>query len=177
MNDRAFQTLAVAMKVFLDYCGHRNDVKSAMRIANMANTFHKDTSNKEYLQNEIILRDHKIWKGSSFWQDALLAGIAQQMDLIESVKWDDLSQDALREVVVSIHNIIFGQLGTIAFTMHELGLTLEQVEKNALTMCRFYQLTEDQEQELLASIKNTFNKKRDSSVAHEEDAVVGVAIE
>jgi hypothetical protein len=169
LNDRAFHTLAIAMKVFLDYCEHRSDVKSAMRIANMANTFHKDTCNKEYLQNELILRDHKIWKGAGFWKDALLAGIAQQMDLIESVKWDDLSLEALREVVVGVHNIIFGQLGTIAFTMHELGLTLEQVEKNAVTMCRHYQLTEDQEQELLASIRATFS-------AEDKAAVVGVAV-
>jgi len=177
LNDRAFQTLAVAMKVFLDYCEHnvRNDVKSAMRIANMANTFHKDTSSREYLQNEAMLRDHKIWKGSSFWQDALLAGVEQQMDLIDSVKWDDLSQDTLREVVVSVHNIIFGQLGTIAFTMHELGLTLEQVEKNARDMCRLYQLTEDQEQELLASIRATFNY---TGGAVEKNATAeGVAIE
>jgi hypothetical protein len=64
--------------------------------------------------------------------------------------------------------MIFGQLGTLAFTMHEMGLakpevirwdlwshflTLSQVEKLVLSLSEGAQLGEDQQLELLKSIR------------------------
>jgi hypothetical protein len=42
-------------------------------------------------------------------------------------QWDELSPEALREAVISVHNMIFGQLGSLSMTMLEQGLTKEEV--------------------------------------------------
>jgi hypothetical protein len=41
----------------------------------------------------------------------LLSGLAAELRHSESVLWDDLRPDILREGVIRVHNIIFGQLG------------------------------------------------------------------
>eukprot|EP01038_Epipyxis_sp_PR26KG_P010031 gene10031-13488_t len=232
---QAYKSLMNAMKVSLDYCELTNDVKSAMRIANMANTFHKrddsrrkssnrgiveeinkiksssqemekystpsnqitsdtaasiqqndntdskDTADdinhltrgkstesiivspsnyhRKYLQSERDLYQHSIWHKNGFWEEALQQGVSAQMSLTEPVQWDELSPDGLREAVIGVHNIVFGLLGSLAFTMHELKLNCKDVESHIIAMSRRAQLSEDQEHELIRSIHDIFGNK------------------
>ena len=78
------------------------------------------------------------------------------MNNFEAKLWDELGQEALREAVLGVHNIVFGQLGVIAFTMHELDMPCEHVEKVILRMSREAQLAEEQEVDLLRSIRATY---------------------
>ena len=58
--------------------------------------------------------------------------------------------------LTGIHNIIFAQLSTIAFTMKELGLGYEEVLVTILEMSRSHQLVEEQEHELIRCVRRTF---------------------
>ncbi len=82
---------------------------------------------KRYLQAEAKLNGHPIWRKAGFWELALQEGILAQMDLNERTVWDELNPEALREAVIGVHNIVFGQLGTLSFAMHDLGLSAEEV--------------------------------------------------
>lgn len=101
---------------------------------------------KRFLQQESSLRNHVIWRSEGFWDAALMEGLAAELDFREPVVWDELGADELREAVVGnshfqnlfrqpnprifnagIHNIVFGQLGTLAFTMHAVGLSQNEV--------------------------------------------------
>lgn len=83
--------------------------------------------------------------------------ISAQMQFTTPVIWDDMVADTLREAVVDIHNIVFGQLGTLAFTMQEIGLSFEEVQGTILELSRGAQLVEDQEHDLMKSIRKTYN--------------------
>eukprot|EP01035_Chromulina_nebulosa_P019370 gene19370-25237_t len=160
-----YEAMKFAMKVKLDFSNRLQDVKSALRIVNMANTFHCITvngehsveGNKLYLLKEDVIKGHSIWHGKGFWEYSLIERLSTELQVNTPVLWDELSPEALREAVVGIHNIVFGQLGTIAFTMHELGLPFEEVQATVLEMCRGAQLVEEQEHDLLKSIRRTFN--------------------
>ena len=55
--------------------------------------------------------------------------------------------------IAEIHNHIFGQLGNIALTMHDIGLSDAEVEAALVQLCRSTQLTEDQEIQLVTNTR------------------------
>lgn len=57
---------------------------------------------------------------------------------------------------LAIHNMVFGQLGTIAFTMQQMGLPQKQVEKFVMSRSLGAQLGRDQQADLLKSIRYEF---------------------
>ena len=181
---RNVHCMTTAMTVFLDKCLEDFDVKSAMRISNMANTFYyissgnglssrnsdrmlRNESNnnlptiaestmdnyldsssdgvdntveietiKCYIHKESKIQSHSIWREPGFWDVAMLMGVTHQLDRAHigpnqpgmAFHWEDIeNEDELREIVMEIHNCIFGQLGSIAFTMHDVGLSLTEV--------------------------------------------------
>lgn len=84
-----------------------------------------------------------------------MVGLSEQMEMMERVRWDELEADVLREKIIgnilrpipanvhslipilgpiAVHNIVFGQLGTIAFTMHEMGLPQKLVMNCSLLL-------------------------------------------
>lgn len=110
--------------MFLDKCFENEDVQSAMRLANMANTFHK-YSTEDYVNklhhvsskynisgkndqhiilciSSPILCHHRIWYADGFFETALIEGVSSQIRIwaTEPVLWDELSPEALREAVV-----------------------------------------------------------------------------
>ncbi len=110
LDHSRYETLANGMVAFLDICEESEDMMvavSAMRVANMANTFHKrsdgSTSNKTYLQSEPRFLQHSIWKKAGFWELALKESVFAQMHNHFAVtRWDELNMDQLREVVQGI---------------------------------------------------------------------------
>jgi hypothetical protein len=56
---------------------------------------------KLYLQSEPEIVHNLIWKGDQFWEDSLTIGLAEQLELMERIRWDELDADALREKILS----------------------------------------------------------------------------
>lgn len=96
---------------------------------------------KHYIQREEDISQHQLWNKDGFWEDALMIGLKAQLDMMDPVLWDELDTEMLKEKVLgassssclenqcslALHNMIFGQLGTLAFTMHEMGLPKQEV--------------------------------------------------
>jgi hypothetical protein len=101
---------------------------------------------------------HPIWRTKGFWESALFERISGELGMFQPILWDDLSPEQLRETVAGTHNIIFGQLATIAFSMFEIGLTFEEVLGNVLEMSQAAELVEEQEHDLIKSICSYFNR-------------------
>lgn len=92
--------------------------------------------------------------------------------------WDDLTQTALVETVISTHNLIFGQLISLAFTMHELGLGFDEVVIKVDELGKKFDLSEEQRIELLKSVMRNFNSINsndkdadDDNVHHHRDGI------
>ena len=115
------------------------------------------TSAKQYIMHISEFRDHTIWKSSGFWDQALEETVRQQLDLQDALKWDDLGQTILIENVINVHNLIFSQLVSLAFTMHELGLEFHQVVHQVEELARRFELSEDQRIELYMSTESNVN--------------------
>lgn len=160
----AYSSMSSAMKAFLDQCHETDDAMSAMRISNMANTFHecqrlrtpslssaqdsgsetgtgesagKGTScevHRLYLQCDPKIRDHAIWKKEGFWASALKESVLAELQRSPPVRWHEMPHEELRESVIAVHNIIFGQLGSLSFVMQQLGLSNEVVSYVLLSL-------------------------------------------
>lgn len=159
----------------MDVCFDEDDAIFAMRIANMSNTFYKieiqefkedeevadpllhphhvvEHDSKRYLQSDHRLVRHKIWRKPGFWEEALKESVYAQLGPHISLKWDEMNFEELREAISCVHNVLFGQLGTLSFSMLQQGLTKDEVVEHVLNMSKKFQLTEDQEYELIMSI-------------------------
>jgi hypothetical protein len=55
---------------------------------------------KCYIQHDSEIHQHKLWRLDGFWEDALLQGVQAQMDMMESVLWDELEPEHLKEKVI-----------------------------------------------------------------------------
>lgn len=86
---------------------------------------------KRYLQADGRLKKHPIWRKQNFWENALKEGVFVEMEKIQPTPWDELSPEGLKETVINIHNLVFGQLGTLSLTMREQS-GLEKREVGAI---------------------------------------------
>ena len=172
MSTDGFDVLKDIMIHFLSACDKSNDIAGALRAANMANTFYHTLSgipgahdkslgeNKKYIMHVSEFRGHSIWKSPGFWEHALNETVYQQLALQEALKWDDLGQSVLIENVLNTHTLIFGQLASLAFTMHELGLEFEEVVSKVEKLAKVFELSEDQRIELYGNVESNFQEGR-----------------
>jgi hypothetical protein len=129
---------------------------------------------KTYLHSDLSIQNHPIWKLPGFWETAVKEDIFQQLNKSPVSPWDELSSEALREAVVNIHTMVFGQLGSLSMSMMEQGFSksevitmihdltlfsfhflfyfLLQVVHQIKILSKKFQLTEEQEFELLTNI-------------------------
>jgi hypothetical protein len=82
---------------------------------------------KTYLHSDLSIQNHPIWKLPGFWETAVKEDIFQQLNKSPVSPWDELSSEALREAVVNIHTMVFGQLGSLSMSMIEQGFTKSEV--------------------------------------------------
>jgi hypothetical protein len=124
----------------------------------MGNTFYCQTRSdeKRYIIQELSFRGHTIWRSEKFWERALTGAVQSAISCHEGVLWDDLEQGPLVDLVISTHNLIFGQIVSLAFTMHELGLEFEEVVYRVQDLCKSFELSEDLCAQVYQSIRTTF---------------------
>lgn len=133
----------------------------------MGNTFYCQTKpdEKRYIVQEHSFRGHTIWRSEKFWERALTGAVRSAISCHEVVLWDDLEQGPLVDLVISTHNLIFGQIVSLAFTMHELGLEFEEVLYRVQDLCKSFELSEDLCAQVYQSIRTTFEEGQPSPEA------------
>lgn len=83
----------------------------------------------------------------------LLTGVTEQFDLTpQDCAWEDLDEPALHDLVVHVHNTVYGQLGAVMSNMVQYGQPREVVTSFLKKMARKSQLPENQVETLLHSL-------------------------
>lgn len=162
-----YDELGACLTVFLDKCQAQNDVRAGQQALLMSNTFFRLSSStesnsgrrsstatsmtaptREYLV--ACVRSHPWWQSRQLWEEALKLNVEYELrQCPQQSPWESLSSEALRGQVLRVHNLTFGQLGSLALHMHECGVAREDVRAFVHEMCKEAQLGEEQVQALM----------------------------
>ena len=113
---------------------------------------------KRYILDEDVIQGHSIWRKEGFWSKVLHEGVCNQLRVAHNdIQWEELAPDALRELVLGIHNVIFGQLGALALSMQQLAFGVREVEKHISGMSKRCQLSEEHRYELLKIVRQMYD--------------------
>lgn len=103
---------------------------------------------REYLL--ACIRGHPWWQSQQVWKQALKLNVEHELRQCPQQRpWESLSSEALRGQVLRVHNLIFGQLGSLAFHMLECGVPREEVRAFIREMCEKTQMGDEQVQALM----------------------------
>lgn len=170
-----FSSLSTALFLLLNYCDETEDNLSAMRVLNMGNTFYKlslisnyDENDKSYSKDtrKIYLSEtlslHAIYKKENFWEETLKKKLFSELkkyffnynDYLSFSYWNLLKSDELKEKISSLHNILFGILTSFLFSMLQNGLNKKNIIKKIEFLSKKFELSEEQQYELIVSITN-----------------------
>ncbi|ETV94307.1 hypothetical protein, variant [Aphanomyces invadans] len=162
--------LVAALNLLLQGCLDRGDTKCAKSVMNMAQTFyciHKQT--KHYLLTNLVM--HPMWQTAHFWGDAVLLSIGEELSRHPmDTPWQCLSAPARAALVVTVHNVVFGQLTTFVYNMAAFRLSRRQIRQFVQNVAFSFELSEDQRMALLAAVASL---SMDESKDDEERAILG----
>ncbi|RHY22828.1 hypothetical protein DYB32_009385 [Aphanomyces invadans] len=165
-----YEMLVAALNLLLQGCLDRGDTKCAKSVMNMAQTFyciHKQT--KHYLLTNLVM--HPMWQTAHFWGDAVLLSIGEELSRHPmDTPWQCLSAPARAALVVTVHNVVFGQLTTFVYNMAAFRLSRRQIRQFVQNVAFSFELSEDQRMALLAAVASL---SMDESKDDEERAILG----
>lgn len=103
---------------------------------------------KEYLL--ACIRGHPWWQSRQVWREALRLNVEHELSQCPQQRpWESLVSEALRGQVLRVHNLIFGQLGSLVLHMLECGVAREEVRAFVHEMCEESGLVEEQVQAMM----------------------------
>jgi hypothetical protein len=106
---------------------------------------------REYLL--ACIRSHPWWQSREVWQEALRLNVNHELSQCPQRRpWESLSSEALRGQVLRVHNLTFGQLGSLALHMLECGVARDEMRAFVCEMCERTQLGEEQVQALMEAV-------------------------
>ncbi|ETV70069.1 hypothetical protein, variant 1 [Aphanomyces astaci] len=163
-----YEMLVAALTLLLHGCLESGDTRCAKSVMNMAQTFYCTHKHKQhYLLPNLVL--HPLWQTAHFWGDAVLLGIGEELSRHSfDTPWQCLSASARAALVVTVHNVVFGQLSTFVYNMASFRLSRHQIRQFVQTVALSFELSEDQRMALLAAVAAL-------SIENEEDgrAILG----
>jgi len=184
LHAEVFEILQKKLNSCLEKSITKKEIKNILQILNICNTFYRSQSidhnlsrsevflqinydvptvdgslfiqaepHKQYLLQEI--NHHDIWSDKNFWQDLLQVAISEEYALCsQDIPWYKLNFDELNEVTARIHNIIFGQLASIALNMYQLGISKQTTREFISVMCHHYGIGDEQHIYILRSVQH-----------------------
>jgi len=106
---------------------------------------------REYLL--ACVRGHPWWQSQQVWKQALKLNVEHELRQCPLQRsWESLPSEALRGQVLRVHNLIFGQLGSLALHMLECGVAREEVKAFIREMCEKMQVGFEQVQALMEAV-------------------------
>lgn len=159
LETHAFTALAALVRLVVDKSYLTDDVRVSRLLMNMGQTFYRKRDNiDQYLQE--LIKDHPIWKDPRYWEGAFFDSLAEtrmQQGLWDS-KWKDLPEEQQAESLVREENIVFGQLGSFAFNMLNMGNDLEMARQFVRKMCMIHTLNESYVRLLLEHLERSHDE-------------------
>jgi len=150
LNAVAFNILCHLIDRSMTLSYEHNDPNVGRLLLNMTQTFYRlerstdsfAPPQKIYLQSK--LKEHPVWKEMRFWEgsfyDALSAERVKQMS---NQKWKNMGEEQRDQAIIHHQNMVFGMLGTFAFSMLNLGLSEELVRSFVQKMCSINSLNSE----------------------------------
>ena len=150
LTTRGYDHLATALTLMLDACQIQKDISCTKNLMNMIQTFYK--SPQIYLTK--CLQSHTVFGSPAFWGNSLLISIREEMSKsnLEETPWYHLDSNHRQQLVMSVHNIIFGHLGSLVCNMGAFGCSKTQIQQFARSVADGFDLAEDQLLTILKSI-------------------------
>lgn len=103
---------------------------------------------REYLL--ACVHGHAWWQSRQVWKEALTLNVEHELSQCPQQRpWESLPSDALRGQVLRVHNLIFGQLGSLALHMLECGVVREEMRAFVREMCEQTQMGAEQVQAMM----------------------------
>ncbi|OQR92977.1 hypothetical protein ACHHYP_03049 [Achlya hypogyna] len=151
LSGQGYDALVASLNLLLTGCMERGDTKCAKSVMNMAQTFYcLEATTHKYLLDGIV--HHPIWQTAHFWGDAVLMSIGEELSRRPmETPWHYWPPAKRSELVLSVHNTVFGQLSTYLFNMAAFRMSKHHIMQFVQNVAFSFELSEDQRIQLLAS--------------------------
>ncbi|KAF1329447.1 hypothetical protein FI667_g5927, partial [Globisporangium splendens] len=174
LSKLGYDQLAAALQLLLDACSESEDTKTVKNVMNMIQTFYRKGSvecQKVYLHAS--LSEHSIWSFPQYWGNALLVSIGEELSKNpQEIPWHMLPNQERAQVVLHVHNIVFGQLTAFIYHMATFGFSRKQILQYAQNVCFAYELGEDQRMNVISSVQSLQLDEREPRHEPESDDAV-----
>ncbi|GAB9468339.1 hypothetical protein Gpo141_00005658 [Globisporangium polare] len=156
LSKTGYEQLAAALRLLLDACSEREDNKTVKKVMNMIQTFYRTGNAEEqkvYLHASLI--DHPLWSFPQYWGNALLLSVGEELSKNpQETPWHILPSQERTQLVLGVHNIVFGQVTSFIYHMATFGFSRKQIFQYAQNVCFAYELAEDQRIALFSSVQS-----------------------
>ena len=129
MNVEGYKTISSLIKIFLDQAAENKDIKSALKIMKLSQTYYVnntllDLSKEESKDGKLFLQTgiqyHSLWVNKEFWKTAL--------EILTKDDFQNEDQDEPSpEEVKRIKNVIFRELRAAITNMISFGMKLDDI--------------------------------------------------
>ncbi len=140
MKEKGYVAVSELLQLALDEIAASNDIKAALHIMLLAETFYLDRTTLEGKQEKIFLqygmRKHPYWHNKGLWEQAIEFSIAEDLQNKPTEK------ESKEESDTRVANIIFGKLGAFVNNMLHFEVGKEEVEAIVLTYAKAKNLPE-----------------------------------
>lgn len=165
LSTSGYDQLAAALRLVLDACAEREDTKTAKQVMNMIQTFYvrassntvdatdDGDSDKVFLHAALV--DHALWSYAQYWGNALLLSVGDELSKHPpEAPWHMLPSAERTQLVLRVHNLVFGQVTSFVYHMATFGFARKQIFQFAQHVSFAYELGEDQRIALFASVQS-----------------------
>ena len=129
MNVEGYKTISSLIKIFLDQAAENKDIKSALKIMKLSQTYYVnntllDLSKEESKDGKLFLQTgiqyHSLWVNKEFWKTALEI-------LTKDDSQNEDQDEPSPEEVKRIKNVIFRELRAAITNMISFGMKLDDI--------------------------------------------------
>lgn len=167
-----YESLGMVLECVLSACVEARDIKVAKSVMNMMQTFYvtKKSSSNAVVHLTDRLKRHDIWANLWFWRDALLLGMDEEMSKCPLAHpWYHLPSTERLEEIRKVHNIIYGQLGTLVYNMSSIGIPRVNIGQFVQHVAQSFELPEHQLHQLQKQHPLDFEQQQASSSSSEPE--------
>lgn len=173
LSKSGYEQLSAALRLLLDACSERDDNRTVKKVMNMIQTFYLTAASgagdqKVYLHASLL--DHAVWSFPQYWGNALLLSVGEELSKNpQEIPWHILPSQERTQLVLSVHNIVFGQVTSFIYHMATFGFSRKQIFQYAQNVCFAYEMAEDQRIALFSSVQSLQLDERESRRDPESD--------
>lgn len=172
LSREGYTQLATTIRLLLDACSEKQDTKTIKNLMNMMQTFYrvvpsspgsgtgagssedsKRGKKKEYLHAALV--SHPAWSVPEYWGNALLLSLGEELSKNpQEVPWYFLPAGERAQLVLHVHNIVYGQVTAFVYHLVSFGYSRKQLLQYVQNVCFAYELGEEQRISLLSAVQS-----------------------